>query len=113
MIVISDGDIIRNDIKRTAKGMLILPLGFDRNTQQTYGNKDFVINALHFLTDNTGLINIRSKEIKLRMLDRAKIHDERTKWILINTIIPILIVFIFGIIYNYIRILKYTSKITI
>jgi len=109
MIVISDGDIIRNDTKRTAKGTLILPLGFDRNTKQTFGNKDFILNAIHYLTDNTGLINIRSKEIKLRLLDRAKINDERTKWILINTMVPIIIIILFGIIYNYIRKLKYTS----
>lgn len=109
MIVISDGDIIRNDTKRTAKGTLILPLGFDRNTKQTFGNKDFILNAIHYLTDNTGLIYIRSKEIKLRLLDRAKINDERTKWILINTMVPIIIIILFGIIYNYIRKLKYTS----
>ena len=109
MIVISDGDIIRNDTKRTAKGTLILPLGFDRNTKQTFGNKDFILNAIHYLTDNTGLINIRSKEIKLRLLDRAKINDERTKWILINTMVPIIIIILFGIIYNYRRKLKYTS----
>ena len=109
MIVISDGDIIRNDTKRTAKGTLILPLGFDRNTKQTFGNKNFILNAIHYLTDNTGLINIRSKEIKLRLLDRAKINDERTKWILINTMVPIIIIILFGIIYNYIRKLKYTS----
>ena len=109
MIVISDGDIIRNDTKRTAKGTLILPLGFDRNTKQTFGNKNFILNAIHYLTDNTGLINIRSKEIKLRLLDRAKIIDDRTKWILINTMIPIIIIILFGIIYNYIRKLKFTS----
>jgi len=109
MIVISDGDIIRNDTKRTAKGTLILPLGFDRNTKQTFGNKNFILNAIHYLTDNTGLINIRSKEIKLRLLDRAKINDERTKWILINTMVPIIIIILFGIIYNYIRKLKFTS----
>jgi ABC-2 type transport system permease protein len=113
MIIISDGDIIRNDIKSTPQGLLILPLGYDRHTQQTFGNKDFILNAIHYLTDNTGLINLRSKDIKLRLLDKTRINNEKLKWKLINTVVPVLIVILFGIIYNYIRRLKYASiKIT-
>ncbi len=112
MIVIADGDIIRNDVRITPKGIFVLPLGFDRHSQQTFGNKDFILNAIHYLTDNAGLINLRSKDIKLRLLDKSKINNEKLKWRLINTVIPVLIVILFGIIYNYLRRLKYASKRT-
>ena len=110
MIIISDGDIIKNDIRITPQGIFVLPLGFDRHSQQTFGNKDFILNAIHYLTDNTGLINLRSKDIKLRLLDRTKITSERLKWRLINTVIPVLIVVLFGILYNYIRKIKYAGR---
>jgi ABC-2 type transport system permease protein len=109
MLVISDGDIIRNDFKLKANGTLILPLGYDKYTGRTFGNKDFIINAIHYLTDNNGLVNIRSREIKLRLLDRTKIKDNnRLKWQLINTILPLLIIILFGLLYNYSRRLKYS-----
>ncbi len=110
MIVIADGDIIKNDIEERPEGTLVLPLGFDRHTQQTFGNKDFILNSINYLTDNTGLINIRSKNIRLRLLDKARISSEKQKWQLINTVVPLLIVILFGILYNYIRRLKYTRS---
>ncbi|HKL08224.1 MAG TPA: gliding motility-associated ABC transporter substrate-binding protein GldG [Bacteroidales bacterium] len=108
MIVVADADIIRNEVRERADGVFISPLGYDRYTKQTYGNKEFVMNAVHYLVDQKGLLELRSREFKLRMLDKAKIIDERLRWQLMNTIIPVIFIFIFGGILIYIRKRKYT-----
>ena len=96
MIVIADGDVIKNDVRFTAQGTLISPLGYDRYTSQTFGNKEFILNAVNYLTDEIGLMSLRTREIKLRLLDREKIRDEKMKWILINTLLPLVFIMLFG-----------------
>ncbi len=97
MIVVSDADIIRNDVKQRADGIFISPLGYDRFTKQTYGNKEFVMNAVHYLIDESGILDMRSREFKLRILDKQKVLKEKTKWQIINTVLPIVFILIFGI----------------
>jgi len=92
MIVIADGDIIRNNVRQSANGIQILPLGFDRYSNQTYGNKEFLMNAINYLTDDKGLIELRNREVKLRLLNKSKIREEKLKWQLINTLFPFLII---------------------
>ncbi len=108
MIVVADGDIIRNQIDiRTRKP---LPLGFDQYTQNTYANKEFIENAMSYLVDGEGLIDIRSRELKVRLLDVTKINQERTKWQVINTLIPIAIIIALGFVMAFIRRKKYSKK---
>lgn len=103
MIVIADGDIIKNDVyKKTPQ-----ELGFDRWTGQTFGNKEFLLNAVNYLLDDDGLINIRSKEIEVAFLNHEKIADEKTKWQLLNIVLPLVLLGVFGIIFNYFRRKKY------
>jgi ABC-2 type transport system permease protein len=108
MLVVADADIIRNDVRPTPKGVLISPLGFDRFTQRTFGNKEFIVNAIQYMTGHAGLISLRSRELTLRLLDKAKIKEGR-RWVLINTICPPLIVIIAGILYTWIRKRKFTG----
>jgi len=108
MIVVSDADIIRNDVKQRADGVFLSPLGYDRYTQQTYGNKEFVMNAVHYLVDESGVLNIRSREFKLRLLDKEKINKDKTAWQFINTILPVLLILLFGFYMSYKRKKKYT-----
>ncbi len=103
MLVVADGNIIRNDVRTTQQGSLITPLGFDKYTSQTFGNKDFVLNAVNYLTDETGLMNLRSRQIILRLLDKALIQDDKLKWLLINVLMPVLIIIILGIGVNFWR----------
>ena len=103
MIVVADGDIIRNDTKQTAQGLMISPLGLDKYTSQMYGNKDFILNALNYLTDDKGLMNLRSREIKLRLLNKASLHDDLLEWQLINVLLPVLIIIILGILLSWYR----------
>lgn len=103
MIVIADGDIMRNQIAGTGDKREPLPLGYDRYTQQTFGNKEFLLNCINYLCDNEGLMETRAKDYKLRLLDKPKISEQRLKWQLINTIIPVLILVLFGLLYKYFR----------
>ena len=105
MIVIADGDVIKNDVIRNVPQ----ELGFDRWTGQTYGNKEFLLNAVNYLLDDNGLINIRSKEIAVAFLNQQKIASEKTKWQLINILLPLVLLLVFGFVFNYFRKKKYAS----
>jgi ABC-2 type transport system permease protein len=94
MIIISDGDIIKNQL-HYSKGYP-LPLGYDQYTNEMYGNKDFVLNAIDYLCDESGLITVRSRELKLRLLDKTKIAKSKFAIQLFNTAIPIIVVLLFG-----------------
>ena len=109
MLIVADGDVIRNDIRITPNEIISLPLGFDRYTQQTFGNKDFVMNALHYLAGNEELLNLRSRETALRLLDKTKIKAFRTFWIIINTVLPVAIIILAGFLYAIFRKRKYSA----
>ena len=108
MIVVADGDIIRNqiDIRRRTP----LALGFDQFTGNTYANKEFIENCISYLVDGEGLIDIRSRELKIRLLDMTKIGQERTKWQLINTLVPIGLIIALGFVLAILRKRKYSKK---
>jgi ABC-2 type transport system permease protein len=97
MIVVSDGDIIRNEVMSTPDGPVIEPLGYDRYTSQVFGNADFILNAVNYMTDETGLITLRGREFKLRLLDRQKVRDEKLKWELINLALPMILIILIGV----------------
>ena len=108
MIVVADGDLIRNQIDiRTRKP---LPLGFDQYTGITYTNKEFIENAISYLVDGEGLIDIRSRELKVRLLDATKVSKERVKWQVINTLVPIAIIILLGLVMAFVRKRKYSKK---
>ncbi len=106
MIIVADGDIIKNEISPRGG---VLPLGFYSFTNQTFANKDFILNCVEYLADDTQLIETRNKEIKLRLLDRQKIQQEKLFWQLLNMLVPFASVVIFGIVYNFIRRKKYAA----
>jgi len=108
MIVIADGDIIKNQFQLSNGNYYPLPLGYDQYTKQQFGNRELILNVMNYLTDDSGLISIRSREVKLRMLDRSKIDAERTYWQLLNTVIPVLLVIGFGVVQAVLRKRKYS-----
>ncbi|QQL50019.1 gliding motility-associated ABC transporter substrate-binding protein GldG [Mucilaginibacter ginkgonis] len=100
MIVISDGDIFKNQVAADGSAY---PLGFDHYTQQTSGNKTLLLNMVDYLTGDTRLIALRNKEVKLRVLDKARVRSEKLWWQLVNNIVPVALVLIFAIFQHYIR----------
>ena len=108
MIVVADGDIARNDVRNTAQGIVPSnPLGYDRHTNLTFANKEFLINALNYLTDDAGLMNLRNREFRMRLLNKQKVANELLKWQLINLVLPMLLLVIGGVAYNKWRRYKY------
>ncbi|MHA7943694.1 gliding motility-associated ABC transporter substrate-binding protein GldG [Formosa sp. 3Alg 14/1] len=105
MIVIADGDLIKNDVIKN----IPQELGFDRWTGQLFGNKEFLLNSVNYLLDDNGLINIRSKEITVPFLDHEKISESKLSWQLLNTLVPLGLLAVFGIIFNYLRKKKYSA----
>ena len=107
-IFVSDGDIIKNQL-HYSKGYP-LPLGFDQFTREQFGNKDFILNALNYLIDENGLISIRSREIKIRLLDKNRMNKNMMLIKTLNVILPILIIVIMGLLLQWRRKKKFTIK---
>jgi len=103
LIVIADADIIRNDVRRVGLKETPLPLGQDRYTKQMYGNSDFLINCLNYLVDDNGIMELRSRELKLRLLNTSLIKQGKFRWQLLNIAGPVLIVILAGFLYNFLR----------
>lgn len=108
MIVVADADIIRNEVSRVGLDETPVPLGQDKYTGQVFGNRDFLINCLNYLVDDHGIMELRSRELKLRLLNTSMIKTEKLKWQLINIICPVLIVVLGGLLYGYFRKRSYT-----
>ncbi|MDQ6530795.1 gliding motility-associated ABC transporter substrate-binding protein GldG [Flavobacterium sp. LHD-85] len=106
MIVVADGDIARNQLD---KNMMPIELGYDQRTGQLYDNKDFIMNCINYLLDDTGLINIRSKDVELPLLDKEKVYESYTFTQFITIGVPILILLIFGLLFTFIRKRKYSK----
>lgn len=103
MLVISDGDLIKNQIKNGRP----LELGYDKWTNNYYGNKEFLLNSINYLLDDNGLINIRNKKVAIPFLDSKKITEQKTKWQLLNIGLPVALTLLFGLVFNYYRKRKY------
>ena len=104
MVVISDGDIIKNQLQ----GNRPLELGFDKMTNQFYGNKEFLLNTVNYLLDDSGLINIRTRQIAVPFLDPQKTVEQRSKWQTLNLLLPLGLLALFGIAFNFYRKRRYT-----
>lgn len=99
MIVIADGDVVRNDFMN---GQL-LPLGYDKYTRKMYGNKEFLVNCVNYLCGDEDLIPLRSREVIMRNLDLAKVEREKTAWQIVNVALPIVIIVLFGVLLAVLR----------
>ncbi len=104
MIVVSDGDVIKNDLDKNFQPM---ELGYDKWTNKLYGNKEFMLNSVNYLLDENGLINIRNKEVNLPVLDKEKVYANYTRAQFITVGLPIAILAIFGVLFTLLRKRKY------
>ncbi|MFV8379177.1 gliding motility-associated ABC transporter substrate-binding protein GldG [Flavobacterium sp. LB3R33] len=106
MIVVSDGDLIKNQLD---KNFQPVELGYDQRSGNLYDNKDFLINCVNYLLDDTGLINIRSKDLDLPLLDKEKVYENYTRTQILTIGLPILILVLFGVVFTFLRKRKYSK----
>ncbi len=104
MIVISDGDVLKNQVGTDGSPY---PLGYDHYMRQNFGNKNLLLNIADYMTDDSGLIALRTKEIQLRLLNRARIRSEKLYWQVLNNALPLGLLLIFAIFQHYLRRQKY------
>lgn len=106
MIVISDGDVIKNQLDKNGREV---ELGLDQRTGILYANKDFMMNCVNYLLDDNGLINIRSKEVNLPLLDKEKVVADYTQSQIITVAVPIAILLFFGVVFTILRKRQYSK----
>ncbi|MFM8449931.1 MAG: hypothetical protein ACKOAY_07480 [Haliscomenobacter sp.] len=101
MLVVADGDIAKNAFNaRTGE---VIPLGFNRFARYQFDNKDFLLNAVEYLLDDQGVVAARGKNIDLRLLDTTRAKTESGKWRLLNIGLPLLLLAVFGLLYQWLR----------
>ena len=106
MIVVADGDVIKNQIDKNGQP---LELGFDKWTNNVYGNKEFILNCVNYLLDDNGLINIRSKEVNIPLLNKEKVYENYSKNQFIAVGLPLVLLTVFGILFTYLRKRRYSK----
>jgi len=109
MIVFSDGNLMANQFRMNGGVPEYMPLGFDRYSKQTFGNKALLLNAVNYLCDDEGVMELRSRVFKLRLLDKVRMKEGKLMWQMINVMIPLLLISVFGAVYVYLRRRKYTG----
>lgn len=106
MIVISDGDVIRNQLDKDYQP---LELGYDKWTNKLYGNKEFLLNCVNYLLDDSGLINIRSKTVEIPLLDQEKVYANYTASQVFTIGLPLFLLAAFGLVFTVLRKRKYSK----
>jgi gliding-associated putative ABC transporter substrate-binding component GldG len=104
MIVVSDADIVANVVTQNEGP---LPMGYNQFTNNQYANKDFFLNCIQYLTDSSGILETRSKDFALRLLDTKKTDEDKAQWQIMNIGLPVILVLIFGFVYQALRKRKY------
>jgi ABC-2 type transport system permease protein len=109
MIVIADGNLMANKYRMTNGKFETMELGYDQFSKQTFGNKAFLLNSVHYLCDDKGLMALRANDFKIRLLDKVKWREEKFQWQLLNMVLPLLLIGLLGIAYVYVRKRIYNS----
>lgn len=110
VLVVTDGDIIKNLVNPSTEE--IAPLGYNKYENTTFtGNRDFILNSLEYMLDKSGVLEARSKDVKLRLLNTVKAREEATKWQLINILGPLGLIFLIGLAYHFFRKRKFGTPL--
>ena len=110
MIVIADGGLIKNKVNYSTNPPKIQELGYDRVGKQVFGNKEFLVNAIYYLSDGQGIMQLRGRTLKMRLLDKVVLREEKAFWQWLNVLAPLLLVLIFGFVYNLTRRYRYARQ---
>ncbi len=87
-----------------------MTLGLDRYTMQTFGNKDFLVNCINYLVNDDGLIEMRARELKPRLLDQARVRSQRRVWQMVNTAAPAIVIIVAGALHSLLRRRRYSGR---
>lgn len=107
MIVISDGDIAANELDASGNPM---PLGYYKFSRETFANRDFLLNCIEYLMDNSGLLEARNRETRMRLLDKTKVEDQKAMWQILLIGGPLLLLGVFAVAYNGHRSRRFAAK---
>ncbi len=111
MIVVSSSDIITNELQGQGKDTQVLPMGYDRTSKQLFGNREFIVNAINWLTDDEGLMQLKTKQQQIYLLNKSAAYENRDKYSVLSILIPIVIIsLIMGSVFLY-RKRKYVNTI--
>ena len=99
-IVMSDADIVTNEVSETTGP---LPMGELPYENYRFANREFFLNCIDYLTSTSGIFESRNKDFTLRLLDKKKVADQKLNWQLINIVIPIAVIILFGLVYQWKR----------
>lgn len=110
MIMIADAGIISNKVNYATNPPKIQQLGFDRVSKQVFGNREFLMNTFYYLNDDVGIMQLRGRTLKLRMLDQVRLREEKAFWQWFNILLPLLVVAILWLIWNIVRKYRYTRS---
>lgn len=108
MVVFADGNMLKNEVNKSENAPY--NLGWDRATQQQYGNKTLLLNTIDYLCDESGIISLRNKEVKLRLLDKMSIKTDKLLWQFINVCLPLLVLILFGVVQQLVRKRKFSRQ---
>ncbi|SHE95821.1 protein involved in gliding motility GldG [Mariniphaga anaerophila] len=110
MVVIADGGIITNQVDYSGNPPRFHEMGFDRVSGQTFGNKEFLLNTVYYLNDNRGIMQLRNRNQKLRLLDKVRLREEKPLWQWLNVLLPLAVIALWGIAYNFMRNRRYSRS---
>ncbi len=109
MVFVADGDIIKNKVRFKNTNPQILPLGYDELTKEDFGNKDFILNAVNYLCDDEGWMELRARSYTLRLLNKNKVSNESFKWKMINLVLPLIYILLIAVFVFIYRKIAYTK----
>ena len=109
-LFVADGDIIRNETNGIASDSTTLELGYDRFNGVTYGNKEMLVNAVLYMTDEKGWMQLKNKTLKLRLLNKQLVSENSNVIAIVNVVVPVVILLVFGLVYGFLRRKKYAGK---
>jgi ABC-2 type transport system permease protein len=109
VFIAADGDMAANEVRFEGGAFRAQPLGYDRYTRQTFGNREFILNVVNYMTDDSGIMELRSREFRLRLLNREVTgqRSQALKWKLVNTLLPLALLLLAGVLYQWIRKRRY------
>jgi ABC-2 type transport system permease protein len=103
MALFADGGLLLNKVNRSAREPKILPLGYDRVSKITYGNRDFFVNLVQYLGDDASLSALKNKSWQIRLLDKVKVREQDSYLPWLNLLVPLFLILAGGVMFAWFR----------